>query len=68
MDPTYLGDGAYVEKLSHFELRLFTTNGMEVTNEIFLEIDSIQRLERFIEGWRMESKNEKLLYPGPVQK
>jgi len=32
----YLGDGAYVE-YDGFQVRLYTSNGIEVTNEVYLE-------------------------------
>jgi len=43
----YLGDGAYVE-FTGYNFRLYTSNGIEETNEIFLEVDHFVALKDFI--------------------
>jgi hypothetical protein len=40
----YLGDGAYFAQLSDWQTAVFTTNGITVENEVFLEKDEAQRL------------------------
>lgn len=38
---TYLGDGAYVDSHDAFSIRLFTSDGVQITNQVFLEVDGI---------------------------
>lgn len=42
----YLGDGAYVEFVG-CQIRLYTSNGLFETNEVFLETDMIHNLVDF---------------------
>jgi hypothetical protein len=44
---TYLGDGVYAEDDAYCQIRLYTSNGITVTNEIFLEPQAIDRLNKF---------------------
>lgn len=46
----YLGDGAYVvvdDRFGRGGLKIFTSNGISVTNEVFLESEGIALLIRF---------------------
>lgn len=40
----YLGDGVYVAMLAGFQIQMTTENGVRVTNEIFLEADTLRNL------------------------
>jgi len=53
---TYLGDGVYAEEDSYItQIRLYTSNGVKVTNEIFLEPQSIHKLIKFTDLlWKPE--------------
>ena len=44
-NPIYLGDGAYAET-GHWpgQVRVYTSDGISSTNEVFLEIDMIDQL------------------------
>ena len=48
---TYLGDSVYIENIGHM-LKLFTDNGMDTSNVIFLEpevqIALVQYIERLV--------------------
>jgi hypothetical protein len=46
METTYLGDGAYVE-WTGYSFCIYTTNGMERTNEVFLEPAHLENLYLF---------------------
>ncbi len=48
MSKTYLGDGVYVN-VEHGMIKLTTENGIDVTNEILLEPEVWQALDRFVE-------------------
>lgn len=48
MPKDYLGDGVYVD-LERGMIKLTTENGIETTNEIFLEPEVYQALVRFVE-------------------
>jgi hypothetical protein len=48
MEKEYLGDGAYAD-YSTGDLRLFTTNGLEEENEIFLDGDCLTALFKYVE-------------------
>ena len=43
----YLGDGAYVEGHGSCEVRIYTSDGITETNEIFLEPQAIAKLNKF---------------------
>jgi len=43
----YLGDGAYVEDQGHC-ICIYTDNGVTRHNEVFLESNEIQALQRFL--------------------
>ena len=44
----YLGDGVYAE-IRPYHLVLTTENGIDTTNEIFLEPEVLDALQRFLE-------------------
>jgi hypothetical protein len=44
----YLGDGLYVVDDADVGIRLFATDGILVTNEVFLELDVLVAFLRFI--------------------
>ena len=49
---TYLGDGIYVERDPYNHCFILTTeNGMEVTNEIVLEVEVWRLLKQFVEAY-----------------
>lgn len=48
MNKEYLGDGVYIEPWSQ-GLKLTTDNGIEVTNEIFLEPEIVGNLVKYLE-------------------
>lgn len=49
---TYLGDGAYVE-WNGWSYVIYTSNGIERTNEVYLEPQHIRALNEFIGGLHM---------------
>lgn len=47
--PIYLGDGAYVEMGSWVgQTCVYTSNGITRTNKVYLEIDMIDKLHRWV--------------------
>jgi hypothetical protein len=52
---TYLGDGLYAEWDS-FQFRLFASNGVHVTNEVFLDRDVLRAFLEFVEQVRKGEK------------
>ena len=48
MKETYLGDGAYIKDLGHAVV-IYTTDGVTIENEIYLEGGEIRSLLRFLE-------------------
>lgn len=46
-EKTYLGDGVYVMQDWGGQIKLYTSNGVEVTNEIYLEREVFESLLRF---------------------
>lgn len=46
--PFYIGDGAYVT-FDGFQIRLFTSNGINETNEVFLEPSTAINLQKYID-------------------
>ena len=54
-DEIYLGDGAYVELIGS-SLRIYTSNGIETTNEVWLERREWHALVNFVDGLKMEGK------------
>lgn len=46
---TYLGDGAYVE-WTGYSFVVYTSNGIERTNEVYLEADAIAKLIEFAQS------------------
>ena len=49
MEKVYLGDGAYAE-YDGFQMRIYTSNGVEETNEVFLGADELEALIEFIKA------------------
>jgi len=43
-DPIYLGDGLYAEEDHPGRMRLYASNGITVTNEVFLDGDMLAQL------------------------
>lgn len=52
MKSTYLGDGVYIEETARAPgmLKLYTSNGIEETNVIWLEPEVIEALILFLES------------------
>lgn len=46
---TYLGDGCYAEFDGH-QIRLTTENGIRTTNEIFLDVDTLDMFLQFVQA------------------
>lgn len=46
---TYLGDGAYAE-FDGYSVKLSTENGVETTNEIYLEPEVWEALKKWVES------------------
>lgn len=46
----YLGDGAYVVRSGNFEVELFTTNGIEKTNSVYLGDREVGTLLSFLKA------------------
>ena len=44
----YLGDGLYVEH-DYYQIRLFASNGVETTNEVFLEQNVLTAFLKYID-------------------
>lgn len=48
---TYLGDGVYIERDGPPDtLKLYTSNGVGVTNRIYLEPEVVQTLFAYLKG------------------
>lgn len=47
MDKVYLGDGCYAQ-YDGWMIRVFASNGMEDTNEVFLEPEVAKNLIQFV--------------------
>jgi hypothetical protein len=45
--PTYLGDGLYVEH-DGYQYRLFASNGIHTTNEVFLDPRVLEAFQRYL--------------------
>jgi len=51
----YLGDGVYAEEDYAQQIRLYTSNGIKVTNEIYLEPMILEQLVKFAQRvWKPE--------------
>ena len=46
----HLGDGVYVEYTGFSDIRIFTTDGVRFTNEIFLDTVIIRHLLEWLEN------------------
>lgn len=57
MDKVYLGDGCYVS-FDGYALELTTSNGIKITNRIFLEPEIWDALNRFVA--RLKESTEKV--------
>ena len=50
---TYLGDGVYAQGHGSCEVRIYTSDGITETNSIYLEPQSIDRLNNFVKNlWK----------------
>jgi len=49
----YLGDGAYVRISQLGEIVIYTTNGITVTNSVYLEPSAINELIKFLKREEM---------------
>lgn len=47
MEPVYLGDGLYMD-YDGYQVRLYASNGIETTNEVFLEPTVIINFLKYI--------------------
>lgn len=54
----YLGDGAFCE-FTGYNYRIFTSNGITESNEIFLEDDHIEYLFKFVSRIRETLREDK---------
>ena len=54
----YLGDGAYARLDSCGDVVVYTSNGMQVTNEVVLEPHVLQTFERWLANLREKRKRE----------
>lgn len=45
--PRYLGDGVYVEEDGLGRIRLYVSNGIVETEQIYLDVDIIEALSRW---------------------
>lgn len=52
-EPIYLGDGLYAEDQGH-QIRLYATNGMYSTNEVFLDGQMLSTLVDWAVDWGKE--------------
>ena len=48
IEKTYLGDGAYAESFYDGSVMLYTSNGEQITNKVFLEPDVLQSFLKFV--------------------
>lgn len=46
--PIYLGDGLYAEDQG-YQIRLYASNGLTTTNEVFLDQSMLQKLNNWID-------------------
>lgn len=44
----YLGDGLYID-FDGYQIRLFTSNGPVVTNQVFLDSNTLVAFQKYIE-------------------
>lgn len=49
--PEYLGDGLYAE-YDGWQIRLFASNGIGTTNEVFLEPDVLRAFLKYVQAVR----------------
>lgn len=47
-EPIYLGDGLYAEDQG-YQIRLYASNGLTTTNEVFLDQSMLQKLNNWVE-------------------
>lgn len=52
-NPEYLGDGLYVE-YDGWMIRLYATNGVFMTNEVFLEPAVLSAFQQYVERIKMQ--------------
>jgi len=45
----YIGDGVYLE-FSGYDFMMTTSNGRDVTNEIFFDLDMFKKINEFVEA------------------
>jgi hypothetical protein len=48
MEDQYLGDGLYVS-FDGYQFRLWASNGIGVTNQVFLDGTTLENFERYVE-------------------
>lgn len=54
---TYLGDGAYCKVCEEGEfVKVFTSNGIETTNAVYLDMYALRALKRIIEALEDDRK------------
>ncbi len=49
-EPTYLGVGAYAKRSEFGDILIYTSDGINVTNEIILEPSVVRNLLAFLKG------------------
>ena len=57
MRKTYLGDGVYIE-FDGNGYKVTTTNGIEITNEIYLELEVYANLVQFVKQISREMSHD----------
>ena len=53
---TYLGDGLYAS-FDGYQIRLYATDGIRTTNEVFLEDETLAAFEKFVAAIRGGAKS-----------
>lgn len=54
---TYLGDGLYAS-FDGFQIRLYATDGVSVSNEVFMEPSVYDALLRFVDGLKEKASGQ----------
>lgn len=52
----YLGDGAYASICDPTFIKIYTSNGIETTNSVYLDLDAMRVLKKLIEKMEDDGK------------
>lgn len=52
---TYLGDGLFA-RYDGFQIELYASNGIEKTNQVFLNDQVLERFERYVETLKVKRR------------